>query len=99
MSPIVTFWLVLDHWYSMTRSIFSYMAAFSFRKLEYPEYTTDLFQVTEKKISWRWIEFTLPPGGVELETLVVAGTDYMGSCELSYHMMAPTINIEKTLDS
>jgi hypothetical protein len=58
------------------------------RKLEYPGKTTDLSQVTEKRI-----EYTFPWIGFELTTLVVIGTDCTGSCKSNYHTIT-TMNNE-----
>jgi len=44
-----------------------------------PEKTTDLSQVTDKPLSHNCIEYTSPWAGFELTTLVVIGTDCIGS--------------------
>ena len=59
------------------------------RKPEYPEITTDLSQVTDKYITW-CIEYTLPWMEFELTTLVMIGTDCIGSCKSNYHMITAT---------
>jgi hypothetical protein len=54
------------------------------RKQEYPEKTTNLSQVTDK------LQVHLAWAGFELTTLVVTGTDRIGSCKSNYHMITST---------
>ena len=53
------------------------------RKLEYPEKTTNLSQVTDK-LDHKML-YTSPWSRFELTTSVVIGTDYIGSCKSIYH--------------
>jgi hypothetical protein len=63
------------------------------RKPEYPEKTTNLSQVTDKPyhIMLYWIHFTWM--GFKLTTLVVIGTDCIGSYKSNYHTTMTTPRI------
>jgi len=60
------------------------------RKPEYPEKTTDLSQITDKLYYIMLCLVHLTWAGFELTTLVVIGTDYIGSNKSNYHTITTT---------
>jgi hypothetical protein len=74
----------------MFNATFNNFSAISWRSVllveETGEKTTDLQQITDKFITQWYIEYTSPCVGFELTTLVVIGTDWIGSRKSNYHM-------------
>jgi hypothetical protein len=85
--------LILGLWYLTPHSpIFQLYCSGQFywwRKLEYPEKTTDLPQIRQT-LSLNVVSVHLAWVGFELTTLVVRGTDYISSCNSNYHTITTT---------
>ena len=60
------------------------------RKPEYPEKTSDLLQATDKRYHINLYQVHLVMKWVWTTTLVVIGTECIGSCNSNYHMITTT---------
>jgi len=70
-------------------SVISWRSVLLMEETEYPKKkNTDLPQVTDKL--YRIMLYTSPWLRFELTTLVVIGTDCIGSCKSNYHTIAAT---------
>ena len=63
---------------------------YRWRKPEYPEKTSDLLQATDKRYHIIFYQVHLVMNGVWTTTLVVIGTECIGSCNSNCHMNTTT---------
>ena len=74
-------------------SVVSWRSVFWWRKLEYLEKTTDMPQITKKLDHKMLYQAHLAMSGIQ--TLVVIGTDSIGSCKCNYH--TTTVDIDSQM--
>ena len=87
-------WCLMSH--SIIFQLYHGCRFYWWRKPEYPEKTTDLPQVTDKLYHLMLHQVHLNWAGFELTTLVVIGTDCIGtcSCKSNYHTITATTPLD-----
>ena len=80
--------MIVGFWCLTAPSTIFQLYRFFVEEPEYPEKTTDLSQVTDKR--YQIIEYTSPWKGFELTTLLMIGTDCVGSCKSKQKLKTST---------